>query len=43
MTDSKFDLGIYNAVQVCMNVKEEDRVLIITDLETQIFGDALNQ
>jgi len=43
MTDSRFDLGIYNAVQVCMNIKEKDRVFIITDLETRFIGEALSR
>ena len=34
MTDKKFNLGIQNAVRVCMNVTQEDKVLVITDLKT---------
>jgi len=43
MTDTKFDLGIKNAVQVCMNVTGEDRVFIITDQETLEIGRALEE
>ncbi len=43
MTDTKFDLGINNAVQVCMNIKEYDRVFIITDQETIEIGEALSR
>jgi hypothetical protein len=42
MTDTEFDLGINNAVQICMNIKENDRVFIITDQETLIVGEALS-
>ena len=41
MRSAAFEKGIRNAVQVCMNVQEEDRVLIITDDETLEIGQAL--
>ena len=41
MNDEKFQLGIKNAVQVCMNVQPEDRVLVITDEKTDRIGSAL--
>jgi len=41
MTDSKFTLGIQNAVQVCMNITVTDRVFIISDQETLEIGQAL--
>lgn len=41
MTDSKYFLGIQNAVQVCMNVSGTDRVFIISDQETREIGQAL--
>ena len=41
MTDEKFNLGIQNAVRVCMNVTQEDKVLIISDLKTISIGKAL--
>ena len=43
MIDIKFNQGIQNAVQVCMNVKEDDRVFIITDQETLEIGEALSR
>ncbi len=42
MTDTEFDLGINNAIHICMNIKENDRVFIITDQETLIVGEALS-
>lgn len=42
MTDTEFDLGINNAIHICMNIKENDRVFIITDQETLIVGKALS-
>lgn len=39
--DAKFNQGIQNAVKVCMNVTEPDRVMIMTDLETWVIGEAL--
>lgn len=41
MKDEKFQHGIRNAVQVCMNVQPEDRVLVITDEITEKIGSAL--
>ncbi len=41
MTDAKFNQGIQNAVNVCMNVTEPDRVMIMTDMETWVIGEAL--
>jgi len=41
MTDEKFNLGIKNAVRVCMNVTQEDKVLVISDLKTLSIGKAL--
>ena len=41
MTDNNFDLGIKNAVQVCMNITREDKVFVITDLRTLSIGKAL--
>ncbi len=41
MTDGKFKLGIQNAVRVCMNVTQADKVLVITDLKTLSIGKAL--
>jgi aminopeptidase len=41
MTDEKFNLGIQNAVRVCMNVTQEDKVLVISDLKTLSIGKAL--
>ena len=41
MVDEKFKLGIQNAVSVCMNVTQEDKVLVITDLKTISIGNAL--
>ena len=41
MSSAEFKQGISNAVRVCMNVKEEDRVLIISDQETLEIGQAL--
>lgn len=41
MEEVKFNQGIKNAVHVCMNIKGEDRVFIITDQETRVIGDAL--
>ena len=41
MTDEKFNLGIQNAVKACMNVTQEDKVLIISDLKTISIGKAL--
>jgi aminopeptidase len=43
MEDPKFDLGIKNAVRVCMNVTSGDRVFIITDQETSQIGAALEK
>lgn len=43
MTDTEFDLGINNAVQICMNIKENDRVFIITDQETLRIGETLSR
>ena len=42
MVDNKFNLGIKNAVCVCMNVQENDRVLIISDQPTLKIGQALS-
>lgn len=41
MTDEKFNLGIQNAVRVCMNVTQADKVLVISDLKTLSIGKAL--
>jgi len=41
MSDEKFKIGIENAVRVCMNVSQEDKVLVITDLKTLTIGKAL--
>ena len=41
MTDTKFNKGIQNAVKICMNVTEPDRVMIMSDLETWVIGEAL--
>lgn len=41
MTEDKFSQGINNAVRICMNVQEDDRVLIITDQQTLKIGRAL--
>lgn len=41
MRSAAFDKGIKNAVQVCMNVQDQDRVLIISDEETLEIGQAL--
>lgn len=41
MKDGKFQLGIHNAIHVCMNVQAHDRVLIISDHQTREIGDAL--
>jgi aminopeptidase len=41
MIDEKFNQGIQNAVQVCMNVTQADKVLVITDLKTLSIGKAL--
>lgn len=41
MPEEKFNLGIQNAVRVCMNVKPEDKVFVITDLKTISIGNAL--
>jgi leucyl aminopeptidase (aminopeptidase T) len=41
MTSDKFKLGIQNAVRVCMNTKNDDRVFIICDQETSLIGSAL--
>ncbi len=41
MIDEKFNLGIQNAVQVCMNISHTDKVLVITDLKTLAIGKAL--
>ena len=43
MDEMKFNQGIKNAVLVCMNIVEEDRVFIITDQETLVIGKALAQ
>ena len=42
MSDNKFALGIHNAVNVCMNVSSDDRVLITTDLDAHLIGEALS-
>jgi len=41
MTDEKFNLGIQNAVRTCMNITQEDKVLVISDLKTLSIGKAL--
>lgn len=41
MADKLFQQGIQNAVQVCMNVQEGDRVAIITDQKARKIGQAL--
>lgn len=41
MPDDKFNLGIKNAIEVCMNVQADDRVLVITDDITETIGTAL--
>ncbi len=41
MPDDKFNLGIKNAVEVCMNIQSDDRVLVITDEITETIGNAL--
>ncbi len=41
MKDTLFEEGIRNAVQVCMNVNPDDRVLIISDVNTLEIGQAL--
>lgn len=43
MTIDKFQQGINNAVQVCMNVQAGDRVLVITDEKTKQIGLALKE
>ena len=43
MTSEKFTRGIRNAVKVCMNTQKDDRVFIITDLNTRVIGDALEK
>jgi len=41
MADEKFDLGIKNAVRVCMNVNADDRVFIISDQDTSKISGSL--
>ena len=41
MSLDPFEKGIRNAVRVCMNVKGDDRVLVISDLKTLKVGQAL--
>jgi len=41
MYDSEVMDGARNAVRVCMNVQEEDRVFIFTDTKTEAVGQAL--
>ena len=41
MTSDKFKLGIQNAVRVCMNTQDDDRVFIYCDHETNQIGKAL--
>jgi aminopeptidase len=41
MSSAAFKTGVKNAVQVCMKVQEEDRVLIISDRKTEEIGRAL--
>jgi aminopeptidase len=41
MTDEKFNAGIQNAVRVCMNITQADKVLVISDLKTLSIGKAL--
>jgi aminopeptidase len=41
MSDTKFKLGISNAIRTCMNVQAEDRVLVITDEKTAEIANAL--
>jgi len=41
MTNEKFNLGIQNAIRVCMNVSQADKVLVISDLKTLSIGKAL--
>lgn len=43
MADEKFNQGISNAVRVCMNVQENDRVLVISDQKTLEIGNALSE
>ena len=41
MTSDKFKQGIHNAVRVCMNTQQDDRVFIYCDQETSPIGNAL--
>ena len=41
MEENKFNKGIQTAVRICMNVTEQDRVMIMSDLETWKIGKAL--
>jgi leucyl aminopeptidase (aminopeptidase T) len=43
MTSNKFKTGIQNAVNVCMNTQEDDRVFIFCDKETDRIGKALEE
>jgi aminopeptidase len=43
MPDKKFNQGIQNAVKICMNVTDQDRVFITTDRATSLIGNALEQ
>ena len=41
MIDERFNTGIENAVSVCMNVVQADKVMVISDLKTLSIGKAL--
>ena len=41
MTSDKFNLGIQNAVRVCMNTQDDDRIFIYCDHETRQIGTAI--
>jgi aminopeptidase len=43
MTSNKFETGIQNAVHVCMNTQDDDRVFIYCDKETLKIGKALEE